>query len=105
MQARGQGILPPMLTPQVSLCRTHGYRGVRLGGGQQGAEPDKYAGLLPGSWEVGRGTAMRFRWSLACGIPPANSSAMAAGKQNGAQCGEGGNGGSGSRGYSPFDFS
>ena len=75
---------PPCILPswQLSLGRAHGCRGVRLSKGKEGSQPDVYDELLRGlgreQWQAGRGTALKFRWSLACGIPPANSTAMAA---------------------------
>lgn len=104
--------MPPCVLPswQVSLGRAHGYRGVRLSKGKEGSKPDVYDALLRGlgreQWQAGRGSPLKFRWSLACGIPPASSTAMAASRQRGRKGEDGSSASAGSnRGCSPFDFS
>ena len=74
---------------QVSLARTHGYRGVHL---------VQFSGGM--GWQMGQGAALTLRCGLVCGVPPPNSTAMAASRQEG-----GGACGSAGACHSPFDFS
>ncbi|KAI7843353.1 hypothetical protein COHA_003049 [Chlorella ohadii] len=73
----------------VSLARTHGYRGVHL---------VQFSGGM--GWQMGQGAALTLRCGLVCGVPPPNSTAMAASRQEG-----GGACGSAGACHSPFDFS
>lgn len=54
--------------PQVSLSRTRGYRGIKLGGGE--AALAKVAGAARmAEWALGQGKAVRLAWRLVCSVP------------------------------------